>query len=519
MARQIRSTARQHRALSILGVLAIGVGVTLGMVTTVGAEESTTEGTVAAEATTPEEPSTTQPPTTQPPTTQPPTTQSANSEAQTIGASSHTNPPQYEQCQPIDTPPPPIASWESDERADHPLSGDCIDGNPSQGGDAAVLALCQSTFGNTVTSFFDSQDDSTPDGNSDLTGVITAHTGGGTQVNITAQPGVTIIGVFVKAGNAYNAYDGNDSNMIGPLVGQDTANADPNFANISHWVACYSGTAQAETGSLNVVKSVQGTPPGGTTFTVNVDCETDDSHDGTLVFNSSGTLTTAGTIDALPITGIPAGSTCTITETADGGADSVVITPNNGVVTITANTQSEVTVTNTFIEVGGDITVRLDVDKQVVGSTNPANGTQFVVHVSCTGDATVEQDLTFTYPNGLGVQSITRQIPADGELICTVTETNPGGVILEGYKIDGGAIQSSAPTIVLNVDRPQAGVTVVNDPSNEVEVGGISAVRGVLPLTGSSTTEILLKTAAWLLVIGGLAWFVAKRRRKTGLIG
>jgi hypothetical protein len=150
------------------------------------------------------------------------------------------------------------------------------------------------------------------------------------------------------------------------------------------------------------------------------------------------------------------------------------------------------------------------VDKQVVGNLNPPNGTQFVVNVTCTGDAAVNQNLTFTYPNGLGVQSVIAQIPTTGSITCTVTETEPGGVILEGYKINGGSIQGGAPVIVLNIGNPDDAVTVVNDPSNEIEVGGISTT---LPFTGA-TTDILLKSAAWLLVVGLIALAVTRRRRR-----
>jgi hypothetical protein len=189
----------------------------------------------------------------------------------------------------------------------------------------------------------------------------------------------------------------------------------------------------------------------------------------------------------------------------------VAITPNNGVVTITANALDvSVDVENTFIQVGGDITVRIDVDKQVVGNVDPPNGTQFVVNVTCTGDAAVNQNLTFTYPSGLGVQSVIAQIPTNGSITCTVTETDPGGQILEGYKVNGGATQSGAPVIVLNLANPDDAVTVINDPSNEIEVGGISTT---LPFTGS-TSDILIKSALWALVLGSMALFVARRRRE-----
>ncbi|MEX0664707.1 MAG: DUF5979 domain-containing protein [Acidimicrobiia bacterium] len=583
------------------------------MATYVGAEEPAPAEATAQESTT----TTTQEPTTttQAPTTTQPTTAAVQSLGLTIGPLGHTNPPQFEECKPTGS----VNPWESDERADP--SGDCTDGNIGQGNDAAVLAQCTGVFGSSVTNFYNSGT-AAGTGNEDVSGVISDHSPAGTQVNVTPDPGVVIDGVFVKAGGGYNAYIGNETNMIGPMVGNWDSNDNqpsPNFADISHYVVCYHfSEVLEETGGLDVTKSIVGDAPANTTFTVNIDCETDDTGDGTLVFDEDGTLTNAGTIDSLPITGLPVGTSCTITEPDNGGADSVNITGSPAVITadtnqevdventfqeeepdtggldvtksivgdapanttftvnidcetddtgdgtlvfdedgtltnagtidslpitglpvgtsctitepdnggadsvnitgspavITADTNQDVDVENTFIEVGGDFTVRLDVDKQVVGSVAPAIGTQFVVHVSCTGDATVEEDLTFTYPNGLGVQSITEQIPSLGDLTCTVTETDPGGVILQGYKIDGGALQQGAPTIVLDLNRTNAGVTVVNDPSKGTEVGGSSVT--VLPFTGS-TTEILLKSAVWLLIIGAVAWLVTRRRRVTML--
>src|SRR5439155_12569440 len=100
---------------------------------------------------------------------------------------------------------------------------------------------------------------------------------------------------------------------------------------------------------LTVSKSVSGTPPGGASFTVGVDCNDGSGHDRTLVFDSTGALTSGG---PLPITGIPSATQCTVTETGTGGASSVIYTPggaNPPTVTIAANQQSSVGVTNAFV--------------------------------------------------------------------------------------------------------------------------------------------------------------------------
>lgn len=118
---------------------------------------------------------------------------------------------------------------------------------------------------------------------------------------------------------------------------------------ISH--TCGAG-APAE-GSLDVLKVVSGSgePDPGATFTIEVDCD-DDAFDTTLVFDADGNLT-SGTS---PITGIPVGTQCTVTETGDGGADGVTYNPggaNPPTVTITQDGQTvTVTVTNNFIQTG-----------------------------------------------------------------------------------------------------------------------------------------------------------------------
>jgi Domain of unknown function (DUF5979) len=117
---------------------------------------------------------------------------------------------------------------------------------------------------------------------------------------------------------------------------------------VSH--SCGSG-APAE-GSLDVLKVVSGSgePDPGATFTIAVDCD-DDAFDTTLVFDASGNLT-SGTS---PITGIPVGTQCTVTETGNGGADGVTYTPGGAsppTVTIVGNQTVTVTVTNNFIETG-----------------------------------------------------------------------------------------------------------------------------------------------------------------------
>jgi hypothetical protein len=211
------------------------------------------------------------------------------------------------------------------------------------------------------------------------------------------------------------------------------------------------------------------------------------------------------------------GTQCKVTETGNGGALTTTYAVDGGSSSSSAptvvigSTQKVVTVTNTFVQTGGNITVTLRVTKVLSGNTTVPNGTKFVVHVVCTGGASVDQNLTFTYPD-LGPLSITTQIDSLDQLSCTVTETDTGGVQLLGYRVDGGALNNAPPTVVLDIDNPTHSVIVDNDPHTEVL--GASATRGTLPFTGSSLPQTLTFLAAALLGIGTVALAVSERRRR-----
>jgi hypothetical protein len=103
-------------------------------------------------------------------------------------------------------------------------------------------------------------------------------------------------------------------------------------------------------GELDVLKNVIGEPAPGTEFTIFVNCDGAD-FDQFLLFDEFGNLTSGTT----PITGIPLGTECTVSETEDGGADSVTYDPDGGTPfdppTVTIDAESDtvtVTVTNTF---------------------------------------------------------------------------------------------------------------------------------------------------------------------------
>ena len=115
------------------------------------------------------------------------------------------------------------------------------------------------------------------------------------------------------------------------------------------WFFFFPGCPPEDTGSLDVLKVVagEGTPDEGTQFTVEVTCDSD-GFDTTLTFDENGALLSGD----VPITDIPDGTNCTVSETDDGGADDVEIDPNGGQVEIEGESTVTVTVTNTFEQDG-----------------------------------------------------------------------------------------------------------------------------------------------------------------------
>jgi hypothetical protein len=87
-------------------------------------------------------------------------------------------------------------------------------------------------------------------------------------------------------------------------------------------MAVPSGAGAPGANTVTIVKEVVGTAPVGTTFTVQVDCQSNlltstAALIPTVTFDATGTATSPDTVN------VPAGQVCTITETANGGATTV----------------------------------------------------------------------------------------------------------------------------------------------------------------------------------------------------
>jgi hypothetical protein len=267
---------------------------------------------------------------------------------------------------------------------------------------------------------------------------------------------------------------------------------------------------QSKISVKKVIDPAGATAPVGAQFEMTIDCD-GTTHDEVITL----TAPALGPVDSKSI---PVGTKCTVTETKLPAAATLVsYDPNGGAsttpptVTVLKDTTVAVTVTNAFAEVGGEFSGRVNIEKAVTGRP-PAEGTKFVVNVKCTGpEVNVDQDVTLTYSTTL-TGSVAFSAPSGGTITCTVTEKDPlGGAV-------SATIGPNKGVVVLTVNAPSQDVKVTNHYGDPVvQVAGVSvagvSVTHALPFTGSSS-DILLKSAAWLLGIGGAFWFIARKRRR-----
>jgi hypothetical protein len=184
------------------------------------------------------------------------------------------------------------------------------------------------------------------------------HTGQGEEVNVTiTNPDVFIDAVVVKGGNGYNVYSNQQvlpPAVLAPQHYISPLNGGGNVPDLSHWFICYRLTTRLVGGTLVVRKTV--IPPVGppvdplpTSVTVLVNCDDGDpAHQNVVVTFSRG----GGRSAASTLTGIPAGTVCTVVEQNPSSLPPgavVSYTPpgaDTAGVTIEADAAVTVTVTN-----------------------------------------------------------------------------------------------------------------------------------------------------------------------------
>ncbi|MBO3103716.1 thioester domain-containing protein [Cellulomonas fengjieae] len=335
---------------------------------------------------------------------------------------------------------------------------------------------------------------------SDAAGTVEVASGApvasGTQVWLRgATPGTVSLGatatVDVPAGTIY-------------LYDQNT----PGQADAQTIMLAQTGNIKADTtaavelfaaGSLVVDKTIAGAAAGAQGDVVlNVTC----TLDGTPVLAQSIALpagTPAGTTSTR-YDGIPVDSTCTVTEPATGQTAAVAVaTTTTGDVTIAADTDAVITVTNTYDRLTGALVI----DKVIAGAGAGAQG-QVVLDVTCTADGTtvLSQSITVPAHNPAGTTSTRFEGIGAGSL-CTVTEPTTGATT-------AAAVTTTTTGDVTIVADTTAQITVTNtyDPLRSPSSSGGA---GALAVSGPDSPRPLAALAVGLLA-AGLALVGASRR-------
>jgi uncharacterized repeat protein (TIGR01451 family) len=195
---------------------------------------------------------------------------------------------------------------------------------------------------------------------------------------------------------------------------------------------------------------------------------------------------------------LPAGASCLLRETADGGATDSGILADDGsispVFTVVDGATTHLRAVNTFDL--GSITVTKTIEGDDATRHESEN---FVVHLACTSmidgasrDVAIPGGADRTLSAATGLVTHYEQLPVGAE--CTVTETSDGGASAVTISPDDGAV-----TVADSADIAISVVNRFDDPAT-------------LPFTGTDARGEL--AAAALLVIAGI---LLLRRRRPGL--
>ena len=223
-----------------------------------------------------------------------------------------------------------------------------------------------------------------------------------------------------------------------------------------------------EVGSLEVAKVVDGEGEefGAGPFTLDVECTLDTGQGATVVYADTVTLTGG---ESATVDDIAAGAECTVTESEDGGATSVVVTPSP--VTIEADETVTVTATNTF-DLGA-----VEVTKVVDGDAAEFGVGPFEVSIECTfeGEPVPIDPASQTFGPG---ETVTFDgLPVGAE--CTVTETGTGGATSSTLTVDGSDPVDGTTVDVTVPAGQDGGGTVEITATNTFDAGAITASKTV----------------------------------------
>ncbi len=259
-------------------------------------------------------------------------------------------------------------------------------------------------------------------------------------------------------------------------------------------------------GGLQIVKELDG--PGAAIgkgpFVFDVSCDFDGK---TGVFTDTVTLKRSGGSDTLksdPITGLPVGAVCTVTETDNGGADS---TPPPVTVSIPDVDDSGLAQVVVAGFVNPFSAARLQITKKVEGTgASAASGKTFTVAVTCevqTGDATlttlstsvrVTGGQTVTVPGGNGEPAL---VPAGSH--CFAKETDDGGA-------DKSSVDHSSYDDAVVAKKGDELATLTITVTNTFDAQPPAPASTGVPVLG------LLLFGFGLLLVGGGLVLVTRRR-------
>jgi hypothetical protein len=213
-------------------------------------------------------------------------------------------------------------------------------------------------------------------------------------------------------------------------------------------------TYEPAPGSLVVTKTITGSAAGQQgDVTLHVSCDNGLEQD--IVIPAGATGDTSTTIDDLP-----AGTVCTVTETADGSTSTAVVTIDStgSPATIAPGADTGVQVTDTYQPPPGSLVVT----KTITGSAAGDQG-DVTLHVSC--DNGLEQDIVIAAGATGDTSTTVGDLPAG--TVCAVTEPADGATsaVLASVVITGNpaTISAAGETTVLVTDtyEPAAGSLVL----------------------------------------------------------
>ena len=276
--------------------------------------------------------------------------------------------------------------------------------------------------------------------------------------------------------------------------------------------ATITDTYTAAPGALVVQKTISG-PAAGRQGEVTIDVDCGDGVARSFVIPAGTPLgTSSQTFDA-----IPAGSTCTVTETADGTTSTVQVAVDGGdqTVEIGAASTQVADISNLYTDIPG----KLVVTKTIAGT---AAGRQSAIEVlvDC---GTPAQTHSFTIPAGAPADTVTALIDeVEAGSTCTVTETADGSSSTISVVAVGGGQQATigaagvsqadltdtfSEVVVPTTEAP----TTTESPTTVEPTGPTTTISGTLPATGGKTN--LLWPGVLFLGAGGTILAVTRRRR------